>query len=126
MTIKNLDIPDDRLADFCREWKIVELSLFGSVLREDFGPGSDVDVLIEFAADSGWSLSDITRMCGELERMLGRPISIIERRALMKHHNGWLRHEILSTARQVYAVRQECLSPKIATRHGQLSRHLVS
>lgn len=104
MNVRNLDIPDDRLAEFCREWQIIELSLFGSVLREDFGPGSDVDVLVEFGEQSGWSLSDVARLCAELEALFGRPVSLMERRALMKHHNGWLRHEVLSTARRVYAA----------------------
>ncbi len=104
MITPNLDIPEDRLADFCRKWKIVEMSLFGSVLRDDFGPGSDVDVLVDFQSDSGWSLFDVGAMCRELEELFGRPVSLVERRALMKHHNGWLRHEILSTAQQVYAA----------------------
>jgi len=48
---KNLIIPKEKIAAFCRKWKIAEFSLFGSVLREDFGPDSDVDVLVEFEAD---------------------------------------------------------------------------
>ena len=99
-----IDIPADRLAAFCTKWKVAELSLFGSVLRDDFGPESDVDVLVEFASDANWSLFDITRMMRELEVFFGRPVSLVERGALLKHHNPWLRHEILSTAQQVYAA----------------------
>ena len=61
-------IPMDpsRIAEFCRRWKIVELSPFGSVLREDFHSGSDVDMLMTFAPDAEWSLLDHVRMEEEL------------------------------------------------------------
>ncbi|MGB2866360.1 MAG: nucleotidyltransferase domain-containing protein [Sedimentisphaerales bacterium] len=48
MKFHNIDIPEDRIADFCQRWKVVELALFGSVLRDDFGPDSDIDVLYYF------------------------------------------------------------------------------
>jgi predicted nucleotidyltransferase len=49
MKVKNIDIPMDKIADFCRRWNIAELALFGSVLREDFRPDSDIDVLVSCA-----------------------------------------------------------------------------
>ena len=52
----NIDIPKETIAAFCQKWKIVEFSLFGSVLRDDFRPDSDVDVLVSFAPDAEWSL----------------------------------------------------------------------
>ena len=55
----------DELSEFCRRWKIVELALFGSVLRSDFKPDSDVDMLVSFAADAQWSLLDHVRMQDE-------------------------------------------------------------
>ena len=54
----SIEIPKEKIADFCRKWKIVEFSLFGSVLREDFRPDSDVDVLVSFSHDAQWSLLD--------------------------------------------------------------------
>jgi predicted nucleotidyltransferase len=54
----SIDIPKEKMGDFCRKWKIVEFSLFGSVLREDFRPGSDVDILVTFSRDAQWSLLD--------------------------------------------------------------------
>jgi hypothetical protein len=54
-----IDIPTDMIADFCRRWKIKELDLFGSVLRDDFRADSDVDVLVEFSSDATWSLFDL-------------------------------------------------------------------
>ena len=56
-----IDVPTGRIAEFCRKWKVAELSLFGSVLREDFGPESDVDVLVSFASDAQWGLFDEKR-----------------------------------------------------------------
>ncbi len=53
-------IPQDKIADFCRRWKITEFALFGSVLRDDFRPDSDVDVLVTFAPDARWGLFPFT------------------------------------------------------------------
>jgi predicted nucleotidyltransferase len=53
---RKIDIPMDGIEEFCRRWKIREFSLFGSVLREDFGPQSDVDVLVSFAPEAEWDL----------------------------------------------------------------------
>jgi predicted nucleotidyltransferase len=104
MATPKIEIPTDTLAEICRKWKIKELALFGSVLRDDFGPESDMDVLVEFDADAPWSSFDVTRLWRELQELFGRPISFVERPALLKHHNSWLRHEILSTAHRVYAA----------------------
>ena len=52
-----IDVPKEKIEDFCRRWKIVELALFGSVLREDFRPDSDVDVLVTFSLDSDWGVA---------------------------------------------------------------------
>jgi len=57
-----IEIPQDEIADFCRRWKITELALFGSVLREDFTSESDVDVLATFAPNPGWSIFDNLHM----------------------------------------------------------------
>lgn len=102
MTVPNLDIPHDRLADFCRKWKIVELSLFGSVLREDFGPKSDVDVMVVFAPDADWDYFDRPDMQDELREMFGgRPIDLVERRLIRNPH---IRHRALTTRQVVYAA----------------------
>jgi hypothetical protein len=66
----------DRLAQFCRRNHIVRLSLFGSVLTDRFGPGSDVDVLVEFAPDHTPGLFDIARMERELSAIVGRKVDI--------------------------------------------------
>lgn len=64
MMIQHLHIPDDALAAFCARWKVTELALFGSALRGDFGPGSDVDLLVTFAPDAHWSLLDLFKQVG--------------------------------------------------------------
>ena len=67
-----IPIPTERLADFCRRWKIAELRVFGSALREDFRPDSDLDLLVRFAPDADWSLLDHVAMEEELAAIVGR------------------------------------------------------
>ena len=71
-----IEIPKDRIAEFCRKWMITELSLFGSVLREDFGPDSDVDVLVSLADDAPWSLFEWVDMIDELEALFGCSVDL--------------------------------------------------
>ena len=67
-----------RITDFCRKWKIIRMALFGSVLRSDFRPQSDVDVMIAFGPDAHWSLFDVVDMKFELEAMFKRDVDIVE------------------------------------------------
>lgn len=94
-------IPFERLAALCRKWRITEFALFGSVLREDFGPNSDVDILVSFAPDAGWSLWDLFDLEDELKKLLGRNVDLVEKKAL---RNPFRRHEILTTCRVLYAA----------------------
>jgi uncharacterized protein len=94
----------DRIADFCRRWKIIEMSLFGSVLREDFGPQSDVDVLVQFAQDADWSLLDHVTMQEELGGVLGRRADLVSRRGLERSRNWVRRRAILDGAQRIYAA----------------------
>jgi len=96
-----IDIPTRQLAEFCHRWKIAELALFGSILRDDFGPDSDVDVLIEFAGDADWSLYDWVDMIDELRAIFGRQVDLVSKRGL---RNPFRRHAILSTREVVYAA----------------------
>jgi uncharacterized protein len=100
----NIDVPKERIAEFCRKWKIVELSFFGSVLREDFRPDSDVDVLVTFAPDKRYSLFDLVHMEEELEKMLGRKVDLVERRAIEQSENYIRRKHILNSAQTVYVA----------------------
>jgi predicted nucleotidyltransferase len=92
------------ISEFCRRWQITELALFGSVLRDDFGPDSDLDVLVTFSSDAEWGLLDHYRMNRELITLLGREVDLLTRSAVEQSRNWLRRHEILSTAQVVYAA----------------------
>src|ERR1700675_3370846 len=96
-----IEIPDEVIRSFCRKWKIEELALFGSVLRGDFRPDSDIDVLATFAPDAKWSVFDHARMREELSTLLGREADVIESAGL---RNPFRRHEILATRKVIYAA----------------------
>ena len=104
MTIQHLHVPDDELAAFCARWKVTELALFGSALRDDFGPESDVDLLVTFAPDARWSLFDLFAMERELEAMTGRPVDLMTKRSIEESHNWIRRKAILSTAQPVFTT----------------------
>ncbi len=95
-----LTVPRDEIADFCRRWKVREFALFGSAVRDDFGPESDVDVLVRFEADAGWSLFDLVTMQDELQGLFGRKVHLVEAEGL---RNPFRRDEILRTREVVYA-----------------------
>lgn len=101
----NIHIPKSRLAKYCSKWKITELSLFGSVLRDDFQLSSDVDVLVTFVEDARWSLFDLVNAQAELAGILGRPVDLIERRAVERSENYIRRRHILASAETVYVAR---------------------
>ncbi len=99
-----LALPRDKIAGFCRRWKIDELSLFGSALREDFGPQSDLDLLVTFSKDSDWGLWDHVQMQQDLEAILRRRVDLISKRAVERSDNWLRRTEILTNARIVYSA----------------------
>ena len=98
-----IELPMDAIAEFCRRWQVIEFALFGSVLREDFGPESDVDVLVTFDPKATPSLLTLGRMLNELEGLFGRRVDLLERRGVEQMPNPFRRPEILRTARVVYA-----------------------
>jgi len=100
-----LSIPRREISSFCRRWKIAELALFGSVLRSDFSPKSDIDVLVTFASNEHWSLFDLARMKEELEKIFGREVDLVEKTAVKKSKNWIRRKAILESAEVVYAAR---------------------
>src|SRR3972149_11069929 len=100
-----IPIPRDKIAEFCGRWKITELSLFGSVLRDDFRPDSDVDILVTFTPDAEWGLFDHVHMEDELSAMLGRKVDLVSRRAIERSANWIRRKAILRTAEPCYVER---------------------
>ena len=101
-TVQTL-VPPKKIATFCKRWKVVEFALFGSVVREDFSPQSDIDALISFAPQSDWGLFDHIRMKQELKELFGREVDLVTRRALEQSRNALLRSEILGTAKVLYS-----------------------
>ncbi len=95
-----------KLGLFCQQWQIQEMALFGSVLRDDFSPESDVDVLVTFAPDAQWTLLDMAEMREALGRMFGRPVDLVERRAVERSHNVIRREAILGTAEVIFTPPQ--------------------
>ncbi len=107
----NILIPSDRLETFCRKWRVRELSLFGSVLRDDFGPESDVDVLVSFDEDAPWSQWDLIAMRDELVELFGRPVDLVEQEGL---RNPFRRRRILETREVIYGERIRLLEPLVS------------
>jgi uncharacterized protein len=102
MMAANLEIPTAEIAAFCRHYKIRELALFGSVLRQDFTPESDVDVLIDFepGADETLTLMDLAGMQLELSTLLQRQADLVLRDGL----KPLIKDEVLNSLQVVYAV----------------------
>jgi len=96
-------IPRKEILGFCRRWQVRELALFGSALRPDFSPESDVDVLISFHGATNWGLFDHVQMRLDLEAIFHRQVDLVTRRALEQTRNEFLREEILRTARVIFA-----------------------
>lgn len=96
-----IPIPNERLAPFCKKWKVQELALFGSVLRDDFGPNSDIDVLVELLPNHGLSLFEWVDMIDELQAIFGRSVDLVSKRGL---RNPFRRHDILSTCEVIHAA----------------------
>ena len=98
-------IPQKEIAGFCRKHNIRKLSLFGSVLRDDFGPDSDIDVLVEFDPEVKYGLFDMVRIQDELAAIIGRPVDLLERSGVETSENYIRRKHILSSAETVYVAR---------------------
>lgn len=96
--VKNLpSLPLPAIASFCQQYHIRRLSLFGSVLRDDFGAESDIDVLVEFEPNAhiGWEFIDIQ---DDLSQLFGHPVDLHRAQSLSSH----FRSNVLQTARVVY------------------------
>ena len=101
IAVGRIPVPMDAIDAFCRKWNVRELSLFGSVLREDFSPQSDVDVLVEFEPGTSRSLFDLVEMRDELRTLFGREVDLVSQGGL---RNPFRRQEILTTRQVLYAA----------------------
>ena len=100
----NIEIPRKEIAEFCRRWRIEELSIFGSALREDFRPDSDVDVLVLFSPEARWGLFDLMHMEEELKAIFGREVDLVDRSAVEHSRNYVRRKAILNNLESIYAA----------------------
>ncbi len=100
-----IQLPRQAIAEFCQRWQINEFCLFGSVLRENFRPDSDIDIMVSFEADAPWGLLEFVRMKRELETLLGREVDLVTKKSIEQSHNWIRRQEILGTAQIAYVSR---------------------
>ena len=97
-------LPTAQIAAFCERWGVAEVALFGSVLRDDFKPDSDIDVLVRFRQDATPSLFSLVRMEAELAELMGRRVDLVEREAVEQSRNYIRREAILASAKVIHAA----------------------
>lgn len=102
MDMPNVTIPEAQIADFCRRHHIRKLALFGSVLRDDFRPDSDIDVLVDFEGRATPRLSEHLAMEAELREIFQHDIDLVEQGILEQSQEDERRNNILRTARVIY------------------------
>lgn len=106
MKIKNINIPLEKIQDFCTRWQVIEFALFGSVLREDFNDRSDIDVMVQFDREAHRTFADLEDMEAELATIFNREVDVVTRNGIENSRN-YLRHqEILTSAIAIYEQRQ--------------------
>jgi predicted nucleotidyltransferase len=98
---RELQLPIKAIDEFCKRWQVKEFSFFGSILREDFNPQSDIDILLSFSENAQWGLFEFVEMKDELKEILGREVDIVEKEGL---RNPFRKREILETRKVVYAA----------------------
>ena len=104
MLTQNLDLPIVEIKKICDRWQIVEFALFGSVLRDDFQPTSDIDVLITFSPNARKGLLSLARIKHELEDLLGREVDILTKQSIEQSHNPTRSRNILKSAQVLYVA----------------------
>ena len=98
----NLTVDRQQLRELCDRWQITQLELFGSVLRDDFRPDSDIDLLVTWKPDHQWSLFDFVTMHEEFAQLFDRPVDLVSRKSIETSDNHLRRAAILGTAQPFY------------------------
>ena len=98
----NVEASQEEVAAFCERWQVTQLAIFGSALREDFGPESDIDLLVSFEKGARHTLFDMVRMEEELKAIFGRKVDLISRRGIERSPNYLRRKAILESAELLY------------------------
>jgi predicted nucleotidyltransferase len=104
MSKAHIEIPKEKIVEFCKKWKIREFAFFGSVLRDDFQPDSDIDVLVTFDEDAHHSLFDLVDMQDELKVIFGREVDLVSKRGIESSRNYIRKNAILNSAEAIYAA----------------------
>jgi predicted nucleotidyltransferase len=118
---QRLKIKPDRLRDICQQWKITELALFGSVLRDDFNARSDIDILVSFDKSITITFFDLDILEEQLSRLFNRPVDLVTRRAVEQSHNWIRKQNILDNSRVIYEQRsRNTIQPPISPKLGGL------
>ncbi len=94
----NLEVDIEAVRAFCERWRVSELSLFGSVLTDRFGPESDVDVMVAFAPQANVGLIAMGRMQRELEQIFGRRVDLVTRNGLKRRVKESITSHVLYAA----------------------------
>ena len=97
-----IKVPKAKIAEFCKRWNISELAIFGSALRADFRPDSDVDVLVSFTPEAKVTLFDMVNMQDELKQIFGRDVDLISKRGVENSRNYLRRKAILESAQVIH------------------------
>ncbi|MCE2453108.1 MAG: nucleotidyltransferase family protein [Nitrospinae bacterium] len=100
----NVEASREEIAAFCERWQVTQLAVFGSALREDFGPESDVDLLVSFEESARHTLFDMVRMEEELKTIFGREVDLVERAGVEQSRNHIRREAILQSTETIYAA----------------------
>jgi uncharacterized protein len=101
--ISSFILPIEQIQAFCQRWHITEFALFGSVLRDDFRPDSDIDVLVTFDPSFQRGLTETLQMRDELQALFGRQVDLIIKAAIERSENWLRRKNILESAQVIYA-----------------------
>ena len=101
--VTNINLPMPQIRDFCQRWQIVEFALFGSVLRDDFRPDSDIDCLVRFSDSAHWTLLHLGKMEDELKDIFQRDVDLVSRRGIESSRNYLRRKIILNSLEILYA-----------------------
>ena len=99
-----LNLPTEEIITFCQKWQVTELALFGSVLRDDFRPNSDIDIMVQFHPEAHPTFSTLEQMEAELKSLCNREVDLVTRQGIEFSQNYLRRHEILSSAQVIYAT----------------------
>jgi len=102
---RDVTLPMEQVAELCRRWRIRELAVFGSFLRDDFRPDSDLDLLYTFNDDADWTVLDLVTMHRDFETIMGRSVDLVDRKSIEKSDNWIRRRAILDTAESIYVAR---------------------